>query len=148
MPHQPTTATKPSIYALPNSDGSTFFVTAALAGTATLVGNSAVDPRVLRAARPGDLLDLYMLGLGATTDSSKFITNQLFAGAYPVSAGVTASVGGESASVAFAGLVSPGLYLVRITVPNDLPPGAQPIQITAGAVKTGSSLKLLVGSAP
>jgi uncharacterized protein (TIGR03437 family) len=53
----------PAIYAVPNSDGTTFFVTAALAGTATLVVNNAVDPRVLRAAQPGDILDLYMVGL-------------------------------------------------------------------------------------
>ena len=56
-------ATLPSIYALPTSDGSAFFVTAALAGTGTLIGNSAVDPRVTRAALPGDVLDLYMAGL-------------------------------------------------------------------------------------
>jgi uncharacterized protein (TIGR03437 family) len=142
------TATQPSVYALPTSDGSTFFVTAALAGTATLVGNSTVDARVLRAAQPGDLLDLYMLGLGATLDSSKFITDQLFAGAFPVAAQVTATIGAESAPVSFAGLISPGLYLVRITVPPDATPGAQSIQVPAGAVKTGPSLKLLVAPAP
>src|SRR6266516_6879733 len=56
------TTTLPAVYALPNADGREFFVTAALAGTATLVGNSAVDSRVLRAAQPGDALDLYMIG--------------------------------------------------------------------------------------
>lgn len=141
------TATQPAIYALPNTDGSTFFVTAALAGTATLVGNSAVDPRVFRAARPGDVLDLYMVGLGATADATKFLTDQLFAGAYSVSAAVTATVGGESASVSFAGLTSPGLYLVRVAIPQDLSQGAQTIQVSAGALKTISSLKLLLESA-
>jgi uncharacterized protein (TIGR03437 family) len=138
------TATQPAIYALPNTNGSTFFVTAALAGTGTLVGNSVVDPRVLRAAQPGDVLDLYMVGLGATMDSSKFITDQIFAGAYPVSATVTATVGGESAPVLFAGLTSPGLYLVRIAIPQDLSLGAQVIQVSAGGSKTGSTLKLLL----
>jgi hypothetical protein len=38
---------QPAVYAPPNADGSTFFVTAALAGTATLVGNNATDPRVV-----------------------------------------------------------------------------------------------------
>ena len=141
------TATLPAIYALPNADGSTFFVTAALGGTATLVGNSAVDPRVLRAAQPGDILDLYMIGLGATADPTKFVTNQLFSGAYPVSATVTATVGGEKAPVSFAGLTSPGLYLVRITLPADLAAGPRPIQISTGALKTGSSLVLMLGLA-
>ncbi|SPE30972.1 putative NHL repeat containing protein [Candidatus Sulfopaludibacter sp. SbA3] len=140
------TATLPSIYAIPNSDGSAFFVTAALAGTGTLIGNSAVDPRVTRAALPGDVLDLYMAGLGATTDASQFITTQVFAGAYPVSAAVTASVAGESAQVLFAGLTSPGLYLVRVVIPSDLAPGPQPIQITAGGLKTRPSLMLMVGA--
>jgi uncharacterized protein (TIGR03437 family) len=140
------TATRPAIYALPTS-GATFFVTAALAGTATLVGNSAVDPRVLRAVQPGDVLDLYMVGLGGTVDSSKFVTDQLFAGAYPVSATVSATVGGEPAVVSFAGLTAPGLYLVRVAIPQDLSPGTQMIQVSAGPSKTGSSLRLLLSPA-
>jgi uncharacterized protein (TIGR03437 family) len=140
------TATLPSIYALPTADGSAFFVTAALAGTGTLIGNSAVDPRVTRAALPGDVLDLYMIGLGATADLSKFITNQVFAGAYPVSANVKASIRGEPTQVVFAGLTSPGLYLVRVAIPADIAAGAQPIQIAAGAAQTRSALMLMVGT--
>jgi uncharacterized protein (TIGR03437 family) len=140
------TATLPAIYALPTSDGSEFFVTAALAGTGTLIGNGAVDSRVTRAALPGDTLDLYMIGLGSTLDPSDFITNQVFAGAYPVSATVIATVGGEPAQVLFAGLTSPGLYLVRVVIPSDLPAGPQPIQVTAGGSRTRSSLMLIVGT--
>lgn len=65
-------------------------MTFALQGTGYLVGNSAVDPRAARAAEPGDILDLYMIGLGATSDASKFITNQPFVGAYPLSTSLTA----------------------------------------------------------
>jgi GNAT superfamily N-acetyltransferase len=43
--------------------------------------------------------------------AAEFIRNQVFEGAFPVSAAVTASVGGEPAQVLFAGLTSPGLYL-------------------------------------
>ena len=142
------TATRPAIYALPNSDGTAFFVTAALAGTATLIGNSAVDPRVVRATQPSDVLDLYMIGLGATADISKFVTDQIFAGAYLLSATVTATVGGESALVSFAGLTSPGLYLVRLAIPQDLAAGVQVIQVSAGGSNTSPSLKLLLGPAP
>jgi uncharacterized protein (TIGR03437 family) len=141
------TATLPAIYALPAAGGASWFVTAVLAGTATLIGNPAVDPRVLRAAQPGDVLDLYVIGLGATQDPSVFITNQDFAGAYPLAAPITAMVGGLPAQVQFAGLVSPGLYLVRIMVPSGLAPGPQPIQISTGSSKTASSLVLLVGPA-
>jgi uncharacterized protein (TIGR03437 family) len=137
-------ATHPAVYAPPSADGSTFFVTAALAGTATLIGNSATDPRVVRAAYPGDTLDLYMIGMGATLDPSAFVTNQNFAGAFPLSAAVSASIGGEAAQVLFSGLTSPGLYLVRIVVPSDLAPGAQALQISAGGMATRPNVVLQV----
>ena len=142
------TATQPAVYALPTPDAGSFFITAALAGTGTLVGNNTVDSRVLRAAQPGDLLDLYMIGLGETADPSNFITDRVFGGAYPLSAPVTVSIGGETAAVAFAGLTSPGLYLVRVTVPADLAPGPQPVQVSAGTGKTIPSLMLLVAPHP
>jgi uncharacterized protein (TIGR03437 family) len=142
------TATLPAIYALPNTDGSAFYVTAALEGTGLLVGTSAVDSRVLRGAQPGDILDLYMIGLGATADPSQFITDRNFAGAYPIAASLSATIGSEQAPVLFAGLTTPGLYLVRITVPSDLAPGPSPIRISVGGALTLSSLFLIIGAAP
>jgi uncharacterized protein (TIGR03437 family) len=142
------TAALPAVYALPSAGGKTFFVTAALAGTATLIGNPAVDSRVARTAQPGDILDLYLIGLGATQDLSKFITDRVFAGAYPVAASVTAAVGGAPAEVQFAGLTSPGLYLVRVVVPSGLAPGPQPVQLSTGDAKTASSLVLAMAPAP
>ena len=139
---------QPAVYAPPSVDGSTFFVTAALAGTATLVGNSATDPRVVRPVYPGDTLDLYMIGLGSTLDPSKFVTDQVFSGAFPVNAPVTAIVGGEPAGVVFAGLTGPGLYLVRILVPSDLAAGAEPIQVSAGGIQTRPSLVLQMAAPP
>jgi len=145
-------ATQPAIYALPNSAATIYYVTAALQGTGFLVGTSAVDSRVTRAVSPGDILDLYMIGLGATADPSAFVTSQEFSGAFPLSAQVTATVGGEAASVLFAGLTSPGLYLVRVAIPLDLKPGQQPIQISTGNPSAGgaqtSSLLALTIAAP
>jgi uncharacterized protein (TIGR03437 family) len=123
-------------------------VTAALAGAGTLVGNSATDPRVARPVYPGDTLDLYMIGMGSTLDPSKFITDRVFSGAFPISAPVTATVGGTPANVLFAGLTAPGLYLVRIAAPSDLATGAQPLQVSAGGVQTRPSLVLQTGVAP
>jgi uncharacterized protein (TIGR03437 family) len=142
------TPTHPAAYAPPNADGSTFFVTAALQGTALLVGNSATDPRVIRAVYPGDTIDVYMIGLGATADLSKFVTDRVFSGAFPVNAMVTATVGGKSAPVLFSGLTSPGLYLVRVSVPLDLAAGPQPMQVFAGEAQTRSSLMLMMGPGP
>jgi uncharacterized protein (TIGR03437 family) len=141
-------AAQPAVYAPPDSAGGTFFVTAALAGTATLIGNRATDPRVARPAYPGDTLDLYLIGLGATSDPSKFVTDRVFSGAFPVSAAVSATVAGKSAAVVFAGLTAPGLYLVRIVVPPDAAPGAQPLKVSVGGVETRPSLVLQVGTSP
>jgi uncharacterized protein (TIGR03437 family) len=141
-------AAQPAVYAPPTADGGTFFVTAALAGTATLVGNSVTDPRVVRPAYPGDTLDLYMIGLGATLDPSKFVTDRVFSGAFPVIAPVTATVGGAPGNVLFAGLTAPGLYLVRIVVPKDLQAGAQPLKVFAGDVQTRPSLVLQMAAPP
>jgi len=70
------------------------------------------------------------------------VTNQLFSGAYRVSAVVAAKVGGKQASVLFAGLTSPGLYLARVVIPTDLAAGPQAIQVTAGGMQTPSSRRL------
>jgi uncharacterized protein (TIGR03437 family) len=139
-------ATQPAVYAPPNADGSGFYVTAALAGTATLIGNSTTDPRVARAANPGDTLDLYMIGLGATQDPSKFVTDKVFSGAFPVNAPVVATVGGKPANVAFAGLTAPGLYLVRIVIPPDAAAGAQLLKVSIGGIDTRASLLLQVAA--
>ncbi len=124
--------TQPAILAVPNADGSMFSVTAALQGTGFLVGNRGVDPRVNRGAFPGEIVDLYMLGLGATQDPSAFVTDRPFAGAFPIGALLTARVGGLAARVIFAGLTSPGLYLVRIEIPSGLAAGNQPVEVSLG----------------
>ncbi len=67
------TATQPAVYAPPSADGSTFFVTAALQGTAILVGNSATDPRVVRAAYPGDIVPAKWFGLQASDMSIRTV---------------------------------------------------------------------------
>jgi uncharacterized protein (TIGR03437 family) len=141
-------AAQPAVYALPNADATAFFVTAALAGTATLVGNSATDPRVMRPVYPGDTLDLYMIGAGSTLDLSKFITDRVFSGAFPVSSPVAVTVGGQPANVLFAGLTAPGLYLVRIVVPAGLAAGAQPLRVSVGGIQTRPSLLLQIAAAP
>lgn len=141
--------TQPAIYALPNADGTAFSVTAALQGTGFLVGNPAIDPRVNRAVFPGDIIDLYMIGLGATEDPSAFVTGRQFAGAFPIRAPIAARVGGQPATVIFAGLTSPGLYLVRIQIPAPLEPGNQPIEVALGTppgeeTKTSRLLSLTI----
>jgi uncharacterized protein (TIGR03437 family) len=73
-----------------------------------------------------------MIGLGATQDPTAFVTDRQFAGAFPIRAPITARVGGEPARVIFAGLTTPGSYLVRIEIPAALEPGNRPIEVSLG----------------
>ncbi len=55
-----------------------------------------------------------------------------------------AGIVGKTASVRFAGLTSPALDLIRITIPSDLAPGPQPIQVSVRGSQTRSSLVLML----
>jgi uncharacterized protein (TIGR03437 family) len=124
----------PAIYTV--SAGGSAFVTAALAGTGTLIGNKAVDSRVLRGAQRGDLLDLYVIGAGVPLDPNPFITDRPFSAAYPIAAGTLATLDGTPMQVLFAGLTSPGLYLVRIKIPENAQAGARPLVLTFAEIAT------------
>ncbi|MEZ5356507.1 MAG: DUF6259 domain-containing protein [Bryobacteraceae bacterium] len=139
------TATLPAFYALPDAGGS-YHITALLPGSSTLIGNNAVDPRVTRIARPGETLDLFMIGLGRTADSSRFITNRSFLGAFPIAAPIAVTIGGSQAPVSFASLVSPGLYQVRVTVPAGIGPGQRTIQAVVDGAPTREGTFLSVGT--
>jgi uncharacterized protein (TIGR03437 family) len=121
----------PALYALPRpSAPSSFFVTAVDPLTGDLLNHSDVDPRATRMASPGETIDLYAIGLGATT--SNFVTDQLFTGAYPLEEAPAVVLGYPSPvslTPLFAGLVSPGLYVVRIAIPQDAGSGDVPVKL-------------------
>jgi len=136
----------PSIYSLPDTTKSpiSYFVTGALAGTAELIGTRRVDSRVLRAARPGESIDLYVTGLGRT--SGGFPTDRMFSGAYPVVEPLEVDLGGTRITPQFAGLISPGLYLLRFPVPANSPPGDTLIRIVSDEFASSPNVYLTVDS--
>jgi len=73
-------------------------------------------------ARAGDVLVVYCSGLGQTNPPA--VDGQPAAGG-PTNDPVTATIGGQSAPVAYAGLVAGfvGLYQVNLTVPGGVPTG-------------------------
>jgi xylan 1,4-beta-xylosidase len=138
-------STHPAIYALANAaEPVGFYVTAALSGTSNLIGKPGADPRVTRGAHPGEQVDLYMVGLGATQDPTLFITSQLFSEAATLATTVTVDLGGQMIVPSFAGLVSPGLYVVRFTVPQGTVPGDLPIWVNAGGIFTPENVYFTV----
>jgi len=79
-----------------------------------------------RPARPGDVIELYATGLGATNPSVPAGT--LFLGAAPLEDSATVTIGGVSVQPSWAGLVGPGLLQLNVTVPS-LPEGDHPLLV-------------------
>ena len=137
---------QPALYALPRP-GATgkLYVTAVDPFTGELVGNPAADPRVSRGARPGETIDLYGIGLGAVMGGT--ITDRLFWGSYPLylTATVLFGEGGQlRLKPDYAGLVSLGLYMVRVKVPETLEGGDVAIGLDIGGHTTSDNLFLTI----
>ncbi len=80
------------------------------------------------AARPGETILLYGTGFGTASTASNTIRVQIH---------------NQQAQVAFAGLVSPGLFQFNVTVP-DLADGDYPVTADVGGVRTAKFVKLRV----
>ncbi len=131
----------PAIYsnAAPVASPARFDVTAVDPATGEYLGNAAADARVTRGANPGETIDLYALGLGP---AFPFTTDTAFSGSYPVSSTFSVVLGGARIAPSFAALVGPGLYQVRITVPDSMSAGNQPIVLDFGSAQSGSNVSL------
>jgi len=96
-----------------------------------------------RPAVPGEMLQIYATGLGSTTPAVP--AGQLVTTPAPLSSlsALHVTIGGVSASVQYAGIVSPGEYQINLTVPP-LQDGDQPIVATIGGSSSQSGLSLPV----
>jgi len=100
-------------------------------------------------ASPGEKVVIYATGFGQTNPA---FTNQLTAtgltGANPFPINLpslpTVTIGNLPAEVSFAGLVSPGLYQLNLTVPASAPAGDLPIIATYNGVTTQSTALITV----
>jgi uncharacterized protein (TIGR03437 family) len=92
----------------------------------TYVGKAGLFEGALptRPVKPGDVIMLFGNGFGPTDPS--WPTEELVGEAAPLSIPVTVRIGGSSAIVHFAGLVSSGLYQFNVTIP-EVPDGDQPV---------------------
>jgi uncharacterized protein (TIGR03437 family) len=93
-----------------------------------------------RTAAPASLLAVYATGLGAVNPPVATATPAPTVSLSVVTAAVTATVGGQPATVLFAGLAPgyAGLYQVNLMVPQ-LAPGDYPLQISAGGVASNTA---------
>jgi uncharacterized protein (TIGR03437 family) len=107
------------------------------ANTAQIVSSTS---RVNR----GDLVELYVNGLGPVTNANLVVSGEPSPGP-PSLAQTTAiptvTIGGVNAPVIFSGLAPGivGLYQVNITVPANVPTGLQPVILSIGGVASKAS---------
>jgi protocatechuate 3,4-dioxygenase, beta subunit len=126
----------PGFFQFPNeyaaavrSDGAYLGPTGLLSGVTTV------------GARPGDTVLFYGTGFGPTTpatapnlvvDAPRLTTNP-----------VRIQIHNQLATVAYAGLVSPGLYQFNVVVP-DLPDGDYPVTAEVGGVQTSKMVRIRI----
>ena len=114
---------------------------AAVHADGSLVGPATLYPGSSTPAKPGETVVLYANGFGATST--------------PVVSGSTAQsgalstlpvirIGGTTATVPFAGLVSPGQFQFNVVIPPNTPDGDQPIAATYNGLSTQAGTLLTV----
>ena len=99
-----------------------------LGPTGTKLGYNTV------AARPGDVVELFAVGLGPTTPAVP--AGKAFTGAAPVTNPISLYINNASVTPTFVGLSSAGLYQINLTVPGGLGQGEVPIVAVAGGIQT------------
>ena len=114
-----------------------------LVGRAGLFGTAAAS----RPPAPGDRILLFGTGFGPTTPAMDPMV--IISGATPLATpnDLSITVGGQKATVEYAGLTGNGLYQFNIVVPN-VSDGDQALVASIGGRQSQSTLKLTVQSRP
>jgi uncharacterized protein (TIGR03437 family) len=96
-------------------------------------------PNATTPARPGETIVLYGNGLGATTPVIG--DNKITDVVAPVAASVSVTIGGQPATVAFAGLVPPfaRMYQLNVVVPEGLASGDHVVVVQTTGVSSPNS---------
>ena len=114
---------------------------AATRANGALLGPAALYPGSTTPAKPGETVVLYANGFGPTTVpvvSGSTLQSGVLSPAPAV------RIGGIAAAVQFAGLVSPGLFQLNVTVPPNTPDGDQPVIATLNGQSTQAGALLTV----
>ena len=121
---------------------------AAVHADGSLLGPSSlsVPGYTFTPAKPGETVLVYANGFGATNVP-------LVAGSSTQSGTLTptptVTIGGVTATLSFAGLVSPGLFQFNVVIPLNAPGGDEPITATYnGATTQAGTLLAMTGTAP
>ena len=90
------------------------------------------------AAKAGDTVELFALGLGSTDPAEE--AGRAFSGTAPTTSAVDLLINNVSATPAFAGLSGAGLYQINLTIPAGLGTGDLSLLATVGGAHTPSAV--------
>lgn len=101
--------------------------------TQTLLGPASLYPGFTTPAMPGETVVLYANGFGTTSVPvvSGSVTQAGTLALFP-----SITIGGQPATVTYAGLVGPGEFQFNVVVPTSLAAGDQPITAAYGGLST------------
>ncbi len=108
----------------------------------SLVGPDSLYPGQSTPAQPGETIVLYANGFGATSTPVVSGSEMQSGSLNPLPA---VSIGGNPATVQFAGLISPGLFQFNVVVPASTPAGDNALSATYGNLATQSGVLVTVG---
>ena len=100
---------------------------AATHANGSLLGPTSLYPGSSTPAKPGETITLYAVGFGLPTTTLVNGSASQY-GSLPVRP--VCQVGGTAAAMAFAGVVSPGLYQLNLTIPPTAPSGDNAVVCT------------------
>jgi uncharacterized protein (TIGR03437 family) len=107
----------------------------------TFIGNPADLPGT-RPARPGEVIELWGTGFGATQEARP--AGRIVTQPSPVTSTVRVRIGAVEVTPEFAGIVGAGLYQVNIRVPETLANGSHQVAIIVGGIEAANNGNLFV----
>jgi uncharacterized protein (TIGR03437 family) len=105
----------------------------------SLIGPPSLYPGFSTPATPGETIILYANGFGPTTPPV-LKGSAIQMGTLPSLPSL--QIGGMTATVGFAGLISPGLYQFNVTIPASAPNGDNPIQSEYGGTTPPATITI------
>ncbi|HXE04701.1 MAG TPA: hypothetical protein VN579_01860 [Bryobacteraceae bacterium] len=121
-------------------DGSKSYATATHADY-SILGPTSLFTGLSTPASVGETIVLWSSGFGLPKDTLTAGSANQFS---PLPTLPTCQINNASANVAFAGVVSPGLYQLNVTIPNGATNGDNPVKCTYQGVSTQDGLTITV----
>jgi len=130
----------PALYS-PFGQNGRLFVTVVENSTGAILGKPGVETRATRAVKPGDVVQFYASGLGATNPAIP--TNQVVKTPAALVNTPTIRINDVPVSIIGSALVGSGLYQINATIP-DVPNGDQPIVLTIAGTSSSNNVFITV----